>query len=249
MASYKTLFFLTSFFLIKAHAGLQLDKKDKINGIVLQTGKNDANRIYQGSVSRSFSHSLPTVIGGILNFTEKCNNSYKDERKFTNKQADCKYHNDHLIESFIVKDIKQNSWTKDPHEIDRFLLGRRIYNRGHFAFYELVQVFEEKNTNNQKTVKIIQRMLNDQEVLAYTKPLLKKDSAFNRTSGTFVLTQVSPQETQFHYEYKAETDHWILNKEVSVPQVFTSISKSINDLIKTVDSESLNLSRDLASNK
>jgi hypothetical protein len=40
----------------------------------------------------------------------------------------------------------------------------------------------------------------------------------------------------------------MLNKEVSVPQVFASMSKGINDLIKAMDQESRTPMRDVAAN-
>jgi hypothetical protein len=123
-----------------------------------------------------------------------------------------------------------------------------VYNRGSFGYYELVRIYEYRNSDNKKVIKIVQTMLNDKQARLYTNPVFEKDSAFDESSSTFVLTEVSATETNLNYEYKAETEHWILNKEVSIPQVFASISKSINDLVKTVDLESAIQSRELASN-
>ncbi len=248
MAIYKIFFCAGWLIAVQAFAGAKIDKTDKINGVSVQSGKDDSTRTYHGSISHSFPHSIETVKQAIVNFSDKCNNSYKDRRKYTNKNFICKYHNEHLVETQVIRKIKQKGWSKEPGEVDRFLLARQVYNRGSFGYYELVRIYETKNADNKKNIKIVQTMLNDEQVKKYTTPLFDKDSAFDISSSTFTLTEVSPSETSLSYQYDAETEHWILNKEVSVPQVFASISKSINDLVKTVVTESAIQSRDIASN-
>jgi hypothetical protein len=222
------------------------EKTDTLNGVNVETEKSKSMRIYRGKITKSFNQPINSVKNGIVNFTDKCNNSHKARRKFTDKKTDCKYHNENLVESFKVTDINNKEWTKEEGEIERMLLGRQVYNRGSFGFYEVVRIFETKNDRNQKVYKIIQTMLNDQEVNKYTKPAFEKDSAFDETISSFILTEISPHETKLEYEYYATTAHWILNKEVSVPQVFASMSKSINDLMKTIDLESTIQTKELA---
>lgn len=232
---------------LSAGAAAKFDKKDTISGVKVESGKKDSTRLYRGTYNKSFPFSIETVKNSVVNFHEKCNNKFKDKRQFTDKKADCKYHNDNLVETIVVKDINQSGWTKIEGEVERYILGRQVYNRGNFGYYELVQIVESRNALNQKVLTVTQKMLSDKETKVYTKPKFDRDSAFDKTTATFVLTEVSPKETTLTYEYKAETEHWILNKEVSVPQVFASISKSINDLVKTVDKESQVQTRDLAS--
>lgn len=248
MAIYKILLCAGWLITLQVSAETKMDKKEKINGVTVQTGKSDSTRVYQGTITKTYAYNLKTVKNSVVNFHEKCNNSFKDRREYTDKKTDCKYHNDNLVETVIIKDIKQKGWTKAAGEVERYVLGRLIYNRGSFGYYELVQVFEGKNEKNQKTMKIVQTMLNESEVKKYIDPKIERDTAFDDTTSTFILTEISPMETTLQYQYRAKTDHWILNKEVSVPQVFASISKSINDLVKTVDAESTLQTRDLASN-
>jgi hypothetical protein len=248
MAIYKIFLCAAWLIAVQAFAGAKIDKKDTINGVSVQTAKDDSTRIYQGSIFQSFPHSIDSVKLAIINFADKCNNSYKERRKYTDKNFNCKYHNEHLVETQVIRKIKQTGWTKEEGEIDRFLLARRVYNRGSFGYYELVRIYEKKNEDGKRTVRIVQTMLTDAEVKKYTTPIFEKDSAFDKSVSSFTLTEVSPSETSLNYEYNAETEHWILNKEVSVPQVFASISKSINDLVKTVVTESAIQSRDVASN-
>lgn len=247
MAIYKFLLCAGWLIALTAFAEAKVDKTDTINGVKVTSGKSDDTRTYSGFITKKFSHSLDSVKSGVVNFSEKCNNSFKDRRKYTDKKADCKYHNEHLVETLVVRDLN-SGWTKDANEVDRFILGRQVYNRGSFGYYEMVRVYEAKNAQNQRTVTIIQSMLNDKQVKKYTKPAFEKDSAFDDSMSIFTLTETAPNETTLEYTYQASTEHFILNKEISVPQVFASISKSINDLIKTVDAESTLKSRDVASN-
>ncbi len=248
MAVYKFLLCVGWLITIQAFADTKMDKKESINGVSVQTGKHDGTRIYRGSITKMFPYGIQSVKNSIVNFQDRCNNSFKSRRQYTEKSVSCKYHNENLVETIVVKDIKKSGWVKETNETDRFILGRKVYNRGSFGYYELVTVHEGKDAHNKKTVSIRQKMLTDKEAKKYTNPLFNKDSAFDETIGTFTLTEVSPNETTLTYEYSAETEHWILNKEVSIPQVFASISKSINDLVKTVAAESSVLTRDLASN-
>jgi len=222
--------------------------KNTINGVAVESIKKDSVRTYSGSISKTFSTSINNVIRSIVNFNEKCNNGLKDKREFTDKKSNCKYHNENLVETVVIKDINKAGWAKESGEIERYLLARHIYNRGKFTHYELIRVYEQTNSQNQKTVKITQTMISDKEVKKYTQPKFDKDSAFDEVISTFVLTEISQNQTNLYYEYKAETDHWMLNKEVSVPQVFASMSKGINDLIKSMDQESSVPARDVAAN-
>jgi hypothetical protein len=222
------------------------ERTDEINGVKLESGKIDSTRFYKGVITKTYPYSIDQVRASVMNFDERCNNEYKSKREYTDKTKECKFHNDNLVESVVIRDIKAD-YTKDQNEVDRFVIARRVYNRGAFSYNELVKVFEYTNSDNQKVVKINQSMIDDKEVKQYTKPLVSKDTAFDATSGTFILTQISANETKMDYIYNSETTHWILNKEVSVSQVFSSISKSLTDLIDIVEKESSSYSRDIAS--
>lgn len=233
--------------LTSAFSAVKYDKLDEIKGVVLKSGKEKSNRYFMGSSTKTIQQPLQYVMNGVLNFQEKCNNDYKDKREYTDKKTDCKYHNAHLVETLIIKDIHPTGWVKEANERERYITGRRVYNRGSFGYYELIQIFDGKNDKNQKTVTVVQRMLNDKEAKVYVNPKFKKDSAFDESIGTFTLTEINPHTTEVTYAYNSETEHWLLNKEVSVPQIFSTISQSINDLMVSIDKESSLQSRDLAS--
>lgn len=221
------------------------DKTEELNGVTLKSGKENSVRTYVGSTEKTFPFPAAIVKKGITNFTEKCNNEYKGKRKYTDEKTDCKYHNDHLVESFIVTNLREMEHYKNFSEV--YLVGRQVYNRGSFGYYELVQIAETVNDKKQKVITITAKMLDDAEVRVFSSPKFTKESAFDSSFAKYVLTETAPNMTHMTYEYSAETDHWILNKEVSVPQVFSSISKSINDLVKTVEAESSFQKRELAS--
>lgn len=230
---------------VSAIAGSKFDKKESLHGVKLRSGKENTLRTYVGTTKKSLPFSIDLVKTGITNFNQKCNNAYKDKRKFTSQTEDCKYHNEHLIETFVVTDFRRTDYFSGFSEV--YLLGRQIYNRGSFGHYELVTVQNSLNDKKQKVVTITLRMLDDKEAKLFTNIKFSRESAFDSSLISFTLTETSPETTHLSYEYRAETDHWLLNKEVSVPQVFASISRSVNELLSTVEKESSKLKRDLAS--
>ena len=234
----------TLFFAFNSYAG-SVDKTEQLNGVSLKSSKEKAVRTFNAVTERTFPYPITLVRKAVTNFTEKCNNAYKDKRKYSPKDVDCKYHNENLVETFIVKDIRQMEYFAGLSEF--YLVGRQVYNRGSFGFYELATVRESVNEKNQKTVSVVLKMLDDADVRLFTTPKFDKASAFDNSIATYTLTELAPNITSMTYEYTADTDHWLLNKEVSVPQVFASISKSVNDLVKTVEAESSLQKRELAS--
>lgn len=241
---YSLTLFTTLIFAFNAFSE-SIDKLEQINGVSLKSSKEKAVRTFNAVTERTFPYPLSLVRNAVTNFTEKCNNAYKSKRQFSSKETDCKYHNENLVETFIVKDIRQAESFQGMSEF--FLVGRQVYNRGSFGFYELATVREYLNERNQKTVSVVLKMLDDADVRLFTTPKFDKASAFDNSTTVYTLTELSSNITSMTYEYTADTDHWLLNKEVSVPQVFVSISKSVNDLVKTVEAESSLQKRELAS--
>ena len=234
-------------FSVSAMAESTVDKTELLNGVSLKSAKQKDVRTYSGETEKLMPFPIDLVKKGVTNFTEKCNNDYKDKREFTSKEKNCKYHNEHLVETFMVSDFRKMDYFKSFSEV--YILGKRVYNRGSFGYYELVTVSQSQNEKNQKTITVVLRMLDDKEVKVFMSPKIKKESAFDSSSSVFTLTEVASNQTLLRFEYNAETDHWLLNKEVSVPQVFASISNSVNQLIKTVETESSIQKRALASKK
>ena len=241
---FSTLALLVSF---QLHADPAIDKTQELNGVQLSSGKEEAHRIYNGKLSRTFPFPIELVKKSVTNFSDKCNNDYRSKRQYVSEEFNCKYHNENLVESFVVKDIKPQEYLQNL--TDYYLIGRQIYNRGSYGFYELVQVKDSVNEKNQKTSDIKIRMLTDEEVKLFTDPKFARNTAFDHSASRYTLVAISPNETLLTYEYNAGTDHWILNKEISVPQVFASISKTIVNLMNSVEAEASVQKRELASQK
>lgn len=238
-----TVFFALVFSL--AHASAILDRKENINGIVLESSKEGSLRNYHAHTKKDLPYALKTVSKSILNFADRCNNSHRDMRQFLDKSKNCKYHTENLIEAFEVTDLK-SPFTNTEAEQKR-LIGKQIYNRGHYGFYELVEVKALKNENSQNQIVITQKMLNDQEVKALTVAKFPQDSSFKTSMVKYVLTETSATSTRLDYFSDAQTEHWVLNKELSIPQVFSSLGKGIQELLKSVEIDSSLSARDIAS--
>lgn len=234
-------------FTLELQAKVTYDRKDKIKGVSLQTGKEADVRTYRGYTAKTLPHSIQKLKQSITNFSDKCNNGYRKKREFTDRDFDCKFHNENVVESFIVKNIDTSGWVREHGEIERFVVGRRTYNRGLSGYYELVQIYEGKNKEGHKTLLISQKMLTNKEVSKYTEPKIEQDTPFNGHTIKYILTEVTPAQTELKYVYRGTTDHWILNKELSIPQVFSSISKSVNDLVATLDKAAATEVRTVAS--
>lgn len=234
--------FVSFFFLVSlTHESLAESEISKavIDGVTLKSSKEGAVRSYQGSIERNFPFPIEIIKASITNFSDRCNNEHRQMRKHTAQEYNCKHHNDHFIETFVIKDIKPQESFKEFNET--YVLGRRAYNRSLLSYHELVQIKEEKNNQKLKSIIIQLKMLSDSDVQKIINPQFKNESAFDESASTFTLTLISENETKLKYTYKASTDHWLLNKEVSVQQVFASVSKSLNTLFKSVQDEAMYL--------
>ena len=205
---------------------VNFDKQDKLEGITVESGKVKGVRVYRGSFERVIKAPLAVVKAGITNFSEKCNDKLRDKREWVSRDTKCAFKNENMIET------KQEGQLLKSGE-GQYVLSRHGYNRGAFEYHELIT---EVTTDSVVTIR--QEMLTDSEAKQWLKSPLKNTSAFERMSGVFELTQLSPTETKLKYEYRAETTHWLLNKEITVPQVFAGMSRGINDLWKSIEGHS-----------
>lgn len=192
-----------------------------IDGVHLETSKTKSTRHLKATRSVTLSLNLEESLKLVLNFDEKCNNKFKDKRKWTDKAVDCKFHNNNLIETVYYRDIKNRnlSWR------DHFLLVRHGYNRGSFLYFEEITV--EKSD---KESHVRQRLLSDEEVKNFLDTKLETVFSFNKVAGHFHLKQLELNQTQLTYTYESSTDHWLLNKEMMIGEIFESTAKGINDL-------------------
>ncbi|MBY0515612.1 MAG: hypothetical protein K2P81_01800 [Bacteriovoracaceae bacterium] len=224
-----------SFFIVfsVAHATeVKFDKHDKLHGVTVESGKTEKTRVYRGYFERKVEANLETVKASITNFAEKCNDAYKSRREWISKDQHCMFKNENLVETREEKNLLKTA----P---QTYVLSRHGYNRGTFQYQELVQETVRKDESNRNVVEIRQVMLSEKEAKDWVKDPIKNNSVFDRMTGVFVLTELSNNETEIKYEYRAETTHWLLNKEVTVPQVFASMGKGIQDLWVSIEGKSL----------
>lgn len=226
-------------------ASAEHDKSQILNGVELTSKKSDEVRSYSGKIEKVLPFPILLVKKGITNFSERCNNAYSEKRKFMAKNVKCKYHNENIVETHVIDRLTPVEELKKYSE--SYVLAKQIYNRGSYGYYELVTISEIKGSDDKKRIVIVQKMLDDEEVKIYTSTKFTRESAFDTSTVIFTLTEISSSKTLIKYEFLANTDHWVLNKEVAVPQVFASISKNVTDLMTHIEQESDYQKRAIAS--
>jgi hypothetical protein len=227
---------VTTILLSTFEACAEHDKSQILNGVELTSKKSEAVRSYSGRIEKVLPFPILLVKKGITNFSERCNSAYSEKRKFMAKNVECKYHNENIVETQVIDKINPREELKKYSE--SYILAKQIYNRGSYGYYELVTISEIKESDDKKRISIVQKMLDDEEVKIYTSPKFTRESAFDTSIVIFTLTEISSSKTLVEYEFFANTDHWVLNKEVAVPQVFASISKNVTDLMTNIEQES-----------
>jgi hypothetical protein len=200
--------------------------------IELRSGKKDDVRYYEAKMTKVIDAPMKNVKESIINFDQKCNNDYSNKRKFTDENNKCKYHNPSLVESIIIKDINVKDLSENEEE--RFLVNRLIYNTNTYNHSDLIQIFNKSTSE----IVITHTMLESDEAKKYNAKAYEKDSAFDHSKGTFTLTSLSPTQTKLDYIYVSTTDHWVLNKSVSISKVFDSMTESFNHLFQSIKSGS-----------
>lgn len=249
MFFFKLLMVLSTLISFETSAKTKYDRKERQKDVSLASGKKDNVRSYHATTTKVLNVPLTVVKDSVLNFADRCNNAFRKKRELTPSEYDCRYHNDNLIESLVVRTLRQGTWVKEENEVERFVVARKIYHRGESGYYELVKIKESTNVLKQKTYVIEQDMLSNDQARNYVSVRFKKESPFETSKIRYTITEIAPGKTELRYIYKGTTTHWVLNKELSVPQVFASISKSINNLVSTIGTESEVQARSIASEK
>lgn len=227
------------FFCLNAQA-VTYDKREELAGVTLETGKESSTRYYRATTTKTFDGPLAALAEAVTTFTDKCNNGHKGKRKLTDKDVDCKFHVEELVET---KSQRLEG------EGERYLLSRNVYRRGSYAHHELAEVTKGKNSMGQDTVTVTLKMLTDDEARALGTVDLKTESDFTARSETYVLTDLSDKRTELRFELTTATEHWLLNKQLLVPQVFSSLSHGTTDVVKAMEDASTLDKRTIASHK
>lgn len=245
----RTLMAFTALISFETSAKSKFDRKERQKDVSLASGKVDDVRTYHATTTKVLNVPMNIVKDSITNYGEHCNNAYRKKRELTPVEYDCKYHNESYVESLVVRNLRAGTWTKEENETERYVVARKIYNRGENGYYELVKVKETSNILKQRTIVIEQEMLSNDQARNFVSVQFKKDTPLETAKIRYTLTEIEPGKTELRYLYKATTKHWILNKELSVPRVFSSISRSINNLVTTIGVESETQNRAIASER
>lgn len=191
------------------------------------SGKKDGIRFYQGTISDVIKQPVEKVLETVLAFDKRCNNELKEKRTISNKKLDCPYASDSLIESVIVKDIKVKKLAKG--EIKRFIVIRRSYNRGLYTYNDLIRVFRYLDG-----YKITMDMLSDKQSRDYINSPLNNNSVMKTSGGVYYIMPESSGSTRYTYIFTCSTDHWLLNKSITVGTFFDSMAKNLRDEFNTI---------------
>lgn len=193
----------------------------------MRSGKKDDVRFYEGRLDDVIDRPIEKVLERVLSFDKRCNNEHKDRRIYTDKKMDCPYQSGMLIESVIVKDLKKRKLEKN--ELKRFLVKRRSYNRGLYTYNDLIRVFRYKDG-----YKVTMTMLSDKEAKDYIDSPLEKVSVMQTSGGVYYITPVGKNKTRYNYIWTCSTDHWLLNKSVTVSSFFESMAENIRGEFNTL---------------
>ena len=204
-----------------------VDSEKTINGVTLKSGKKDDVRFFYSTVSRTYQADMATTESLVTNFEEKCNNQHQMRRLYLAKDYKCPFLNKNLVESSIVKKLKipavagvDESW----------VVRRHIFNRGTYSHNDLVTI---KRTPGVKTI-VEHTMLSEEEAKKYIDDPIEHREPFIYIRGSYILEPISAKETKVTYDYQSRTDHMILNKSISVGNVFDSIVDGTTQALQTI---------------
>lgn len=191
------------------------------------SGKRGDIRLYQGTISDIIARPVQDVLETVLAFDERCNNEYRDKRRISDKSKDCPYNSDSLIESVIVRELKNKKL--DKNEIKRFVVKRRSYNRGVYTYNDLIRVYKYMDG-----FKITMDMLDDKSSKAYISTPLNKKSVMKTSGGTYFILPEGKGRTRYTYTFTCSTDHWLLNKSITVGKFFSDMAKNLRSEFNTL---------------
>jgi hypothetical protein len=233
-----------------AHAPPEgIQERESRDWVSLGTGKpGGGERIYQAGFSREIAASLEVVRAAVVNFEEKCNNAHRKRRKWRGPEFDCLYFNENLVEVRRETDLlpaaaksldsgggaSQGSGAVHPPHEHR-IYSRHGYNQGDFFYQELMTERWREKKPGARVLEIGQRMLSRDEASKWVREPLKNSFAFTGFTGVFLLSELAPEKTRVEYVYTAETDHWLLDKKISVGKVFDGLERGMRDLWVSIE--------------
>ncbi|MFG1500004.1 hypothetical protein ABMA70_07305 [Halobacteriovorax sp. XZX-3] len=201
--------------------------KSKEFDVAMISGKKDGIRFYQGTISDVLALPVNTVLDTVLAFDKRCNNELSDKRTLSNKFKKCPFSSDSLIESVIVNDLKIKKL--DKNEIKRFVVKRRSYNRGLYTYNDLIRVYRYMDG-----FKITMEMMDDKLSKSYISSPLSNNSVMQTSGGVYYIMPAAGGRTRYTYTFTCSTDHWLLNKSITVSTFFSNMAKNLRDEFNTI---------------
>lgn len=207
---------------------IKIDKTNQLMGVDLSTGKKSTFRFYRGDIKKEFLTSVDHVANAILDYQNRCNNKFKEKRKYLDKNKNCPYYVDHLVES-VIHPLKD----KIDQETEAFIVTYYINKRGRYIQNDLVKVYKN-DVDNKKNIKIVQQMIDDQQ-LKKLIPGIKdlNDNIFQDQVVEYLIEEVNGKAI-LNYRYEMKTNHWLVNKIISVPEVFENMSETIGQFMSAL---------------
>jgi hypothetical protein len=215
--------------------GVKLNDEKKIKDVSILTGEKDGTRLYHATFDSYFNGKFEDALNFVTDFTKRCNNSYRKERKFLSKEVECPYHNENLIESQMVRELKKKE--QAPGLVDQFVLKRRIWNKGLHTYNDFVTVRElDPGKDEKRVVEVSYRLLDDKESKEFIEDPVPFDNAFHYTVGTYRLIQTKENKILVNYSYVTKTKHWFLTSSMIQGSVLDSMAKGVRLAVDSIQS-------------
>lgn len=217
--------------LTNVQAEEKYDRFEKIQNVTLQTGKEGSQRHFRAFTKMDVPLATESALEELLDFETSCNNDLAHKRNHLTRDHHCKRFDRDVIENIVIKKLKTPD-SMETDEVRRLLVGRRIYNRGEYSYYELVRVFKKPDG-----YRVTLELLKDKAAREFLDPKLKFDYFFHQKNTEYILTKKSDSVSELKLITEASTRNWFLNKAFSVGQVFQGLVTETGDVIGRFTSE------------
>ncbi len=207
-----------------------IDKKDQMGEMFLKTGKLAANRHFSVDFKKVINKPIDSVLNALRSAEQRCNESYKTSRKFSNHDYPCKYHSPHVVEA-VKHAIVIPGYSKND-----FVQTKFIKKRGDQIVHELYLI-KKKVVAGKKQYSLWTETLDDSTTKKLTGKDLKLQTAIKVSNSEFILKEISPNKTEVVFMYEMATDHWLVNKKIVAGKVFSDLNESILALFSKVEEQ------------
>jgi hypothetical protein len=218
-------------FLSSAQAEEKYDRFEKIQNITLQTGKEGSQRHFRAFTKAELPLPTDSVLEELLDFRQSCNNDLAHKRQYLTPDHHCKRFDRDVIENIVLNEINVDRPFEEG-ELKRLIVGRRVYNRGEYGYYELVRVFKRPDG-----YRVTLELLKDKTARQLVEPKIKFDYFFHQKNTEYILSTKADSKTELKLITEASTRNWFLNKAFSVGQVFQGLVTETSDLLARFHSE------------